>query len=735
MTSRSALLSFALVAGVAFATAGCDTENRQQNASNFCPGGVALTTADVNDIIVKVVSQAQAVGVLATVAVTDREGEVLGVFTMTNTTVDVNGDGVIDALDNIRPANVQAAISKSLTVSYFQSEQEAFTTRTAFFIVQGHYPPGVRNAGGGPLFGVQDSSLTSSDNRIGAYDQNGIAVGAGISGEFGGVPLYKNGCPVGGVGVDTIDVLVNLPPAPNPDSALTLLSPVQNDVDEALALSGAVNFATPQVIQATSVFVDGISFPFVDTIVDFIPPDAAPSAAGLQTAGIGAIDPQFPIRASPLAPEIIVDGRFGIRPQTRFTGRVVSRSESDFNTPPLGNAGSSFVNVDRNAAIVFDTMPTSVDGDPGFRFENVPIVTVQQGVQVTPVGDVPGEFNFSPIDGIEPPPAEGGLTSAEVRQIMVQAAFGAESQIAGIRLPRGVPVKVHIVVIDRRGNLLGVFRLNDGTRFSFDVAVQKARTCAFFSTDGTPADTPQGQPLPPVAFACRSIGFLAQPFFPIGLDGELPGPLVNVRDLVNRGKVTIEVPPSLTTINPPPRPPSDGTTDENVLLPGNQLFDDYGGAPPAELGQIRELLGETGGFYLLADRPDVGFVSPGIQAGIQTFPGGVPLYKNGRLVGAVGISGDGVDEDDRAAHFGHLNFEPPPGIRVDEVSEGAIGLVLTAKVTVLVSAIQAHPDLRIRNVYGPIIAREKDFVENRFNRSLGGVRIPYTKFPRNPTDF
>jgi hypothetical protein len=38
--------------------------------------------------------------------------------------------------------------------------------------------------------------------------------------------------------------------------------------------------------------------------------------------------------------------------------------------------------------------------------------------------------------------------------------------------------------------------------------------------------------------------------------------------------------------------------------------------------------------------------------GLQIFPGGVPIYRNGTLVGAIGVSGDGVDQDDLVAFLG-----------------------------------------------------------------------------------
>ncbi len=73
------------------------------------------------------------------------------------------------------------------------------------------------------------------------------------------------------------------------------------------------------------------------------------------------------------------------------------------------------------------------------------------------------------------------------------------------------------------------------------------------------------------------------------------------------------------------------------------------------------------------------------QNGIVFFPGSLPLYKNGVLVGGLGVSGDGVDQDDYVTNAGALNFQAPTAIRADQV------------------VIQS-------------------------------VRLPYLKFPRNPTE-
>ena len=80
-----------------------------------------------------------------------------------------------------------------------------------------------------------------------------------------------------------------------------------------------------------------------------------------------------------------------------------------------------------------------------------------------------------------------------------------------------------------------------------------------------------------------------------------------------------------------------------------------------------------------------GAPNPNLPNGITVFPGGFPLYRNGQLIGAVGISGDGVDQDD----------------------------------IVGASAIGDGPSIR------PDKIRADQF-------TYDGARLPYAKFPRNP---
>ena len=172
----------------------------------FKPSLAAMTLADVQTVIAQAATRAAAISTNSVIAVVDREGFVLGAWSVNGLT-----PSALDALD---------AITKAGTAAFLSSDQNAFTTRTAGFIVQQHFPPGLRNRPPGPLVGVNFSNLSFSDvNRFknphtydpgvyGGGGTNGAAVAplalaaiSGLAGSPGGVPLYKNGRLLGGVGV------------------------------------------------------------------------------------------------------------------------------------------------------------------------------------------------------------------------------------------------------------------------------------------------------------------------------------------------------------------------------------------------------------------------------------------------------------------------------------------------------------------------------------------------------
>src|SRR3569623_1204462 len=157
----------------------------------------SLTLADVQTIIAQAVSKATAMNRKVTVSVTDKEGNLLGTFQMTGapaTTLIRSVGRAGQGLENLSVPSTAAAQSKAGTGALLSSGGNAFSTRTASFIIQEHFPPGVDNAAGGPLYGVQFSQLPCSDVAV-------AGLPLGLAGDPGGIPLYKNGVEVGGIGV------------------------------------------------------------------------------------------------------------------------------------------------------------------------------------------------------------------------------------------------------------------------------------------------------------------------------------------------------------------------------------------------------------------------------------------------------------------------------------------------------------------------------------------------------
>src|SRR5713226_7286973 len=508
-----------------------------------------LTTAEVQTIIAQAVSAAAQLGHPVTVAVTDREANVLGVFKMTGApaTTQFRGGGpgpsqipnpitgfVPTGLDGtIVPAKL-AAISKAATASIFSTRGNAFTARTASFIIQEHFPPGVDFKAGGPLYGVQFSSLPCSDIKI-----PGLPLG--LSGDPGSVPIYKDGEAVGGVGIEG-------------DGVYTVdRDPTDFDqpFEEVIAVSGARGFEAPPLVRGDNILVDGIRLAYLNVTSAPAPPTMAFGSLP------GALDPLFPIRSAQAS---------------QFTPAVVG-----------GIAG---------------------EVDPRFfPFIASPTVTANS------------------------------LTASDVNTIISHGAQQANITRAAIRQPLGSNARVTIAVVDANGVVLGVFRTSDAPVFGFDVSVQKARTAAFFSRANagallsgagfgsyvTRAANDGVQLNGAIALTDRAIGFLHRPFFPDGINNTAAGPFST---------------------------PIDQWSVFNVGLQGDLIKTNLqtvlsGGAAPCT-------------------------ALPNLPNGIQIFAGSIPLYKNGELVGAIGISGDGIDQDDLIAAGGAVGYTPAVGIRSDQ---------------------------------------------------------------------
>ena len=60
------------------------------------------------------------------------------------------------------------------------------------------------------------------------------------------------------------------------------------------------------------------------------------------------------------------------------------------------------------------------------------------------------------------------------------------------------------------------------------------------------------------------------------------------------------------------------------------------------------------------------------KTGLIEFPGGMPLYRGAELIGGIGVSGDGVDQDEEVAAAGAKGFEAPMAIRINTVTKNGV---------------------------------------------------------------
>jgi uncharacterized protein GlcG (DUF336 family) len=230
---------------------------------------------------------------------------------------------------------------------------------------------------------------------------------------------------------------------------------------------------------------------------------------------------------------------------------------------------------------------------------------------------------------------DGALTAAEVAALLDEAFKVMSSARAQIRRPLDSRAQVSISVVDSQGAVLGLVRSPDAPIFGIDVSLQKARTAAFFSSaTAAPAIEASGDGdvrqfiaaartffADPAAFtggfafANRSIGNVSRPYFPDGELGRPPGPFSR----------------PVTQFNP------FSTGLQSALVEAEVKT------------HVGFVLGNP------ADSPQQCTHTPRLANGIQIFPGSVPIYRGSTLVGAIGVSGDGIDQDDMISFLGVHN--------------------------------------------------------------------------------
>jgi uncharacterized protein GlcG (DUF336 family) len=484
------------------------------------------------------------------IAVVDRLGNVLAVWQGPDAPANSAGN-----YGNQVPTG-DLAVGLARTAAFFSNDQAPLSSRTVRYISGVHFPPGITNTLNAPLYGIESTNrgCLLSSNYIagqevppataidGSPDRFGVITGKADSMDSqplavnpGGVPIFKSGHLVGGIGIAGVPL----------------------DVAEYVAYEAAGMFA----MNGPSAASDQIGFLPLPT----------PGAVV-----IGGIAVPFVANTTPPSDLTTATGTF---------------NPSYYVVSPVASAGPP-----------------------------------------------PDGYLVAPTNGLV-----GGLTAAQVQQIVTDAVNTANTTRAVIRLPLESRARMMIAVSDLDGTIIGLYRMHDATVFSIDVAASKARNVIYFSGPNRTADDLPGVPMG-TAVTNRTISFGAMPFFPPGIDGTSPGPFFDLfmQDMAN----------PCTQGADPPGPP--GPNDVHN------------------------------------------------QSGIVFFPGSEPLYAGGVLVGGLGVSGDGVDQDDYVSDGGACG--PGPGACVNGCPSGAA------------------------NCYEAPTAMRADQV------LIQGIRLPYISFPRNPTD-
>ncbi|QDU19419.1 heme-binding protein [Urbifossiella limnaea] len=573
----------------------------------------------------------------AIIAVVDRNGRILGVRVEGRVAAEVTTtpEGLVFAVDG--------AVSKARTGAFFGNNQAPLTSRTVQFISQstiterevnsnpsvtdpnstvrgpgfvapvgiaGHFPPGIAFTPQVDLFGIEhtnrdgtyhvgpdrikgtaddvrlaerfnaDPAFVPAGQSLAPPDSYGfetrLARGAqnrGVATLPGGVPVFKNGQVVGGVGVFF----------PGRTGFAT---------EENSALSTTYNPALPdRSLEAEWVAVAAVGGYATQTPVGPLGGVPLPFGFGLPFGRIDLVGITLDI--------VGPGGPFGGLDAVLAVGNAVGR-------------GSPADGTNRPVAAGPDGLPNTADD-----------VLLRAGAPV------PEGWLVRPHDGV-------GVTRAEVEAAIANGLAEATLTRAAIRLPLGSRTRMVFAVTDLTGEVVGLYRMPDATVFSIDVAVAKARNVTYYADPAKlqPADQVPGLPAG-VAFTNRTFRYLSLPHFPEGIDGAPPGPFSQLLD---------------------------GGADP--------LFARTVGAPlPASA--YRSVLGYD------AFNPGTNFRDPTNvlnQNGVVFFPGSAPLYR-GSLIGGLGVSGDGVDQDDVVTAGGAVGFDVPPTVlRADQVFVAGVRL-------------------------------------------------------------
>ncbi len=401
-----------------------------------------MELAEVRQVLAQAIreSQVSSPAENRVIAVVDREGHVLAVW-------DVNGA----AATGSGPANVAAAVAKAGTAAYLSSNQHAFTTRTAGFIIQQHFPPEVRQpserlACRGRLLKPRVLRHEQIPRSIAAAGKHLPSSGGSGKQSGGGYPECDSGRRVSGA--------FRSPLSPRIPAGWHFLG------TESLSAESAWSVSTTQA-------VEGFDISFKGSVNERI-----------------ALSGQAGFRPNPAlaGSKVSIDG-LRVAYQVETGSNTVAANPAMFLADPVNGQSVFLMDIDGMLGSADDG---AVDYSPK---ASPPAVVYPNPFGLTGKGGVPGQLR-SAIRADPMPGTISGqprLTAAEVESIIRLAAERSVITRAGIRLPRGQIARVWITVVNNpfanqvEPVILGTYRTPDATIFSWDVSSQKARTALFFS--------------------------------------------------------------------------------------------------------------------------------------------------------------------------------------------------------------------------------------------------------------
>ncbi|WP_408586625.1 heme-binding protein [Novosphingobium sp.] len=591
-----------LVSALSLALAGCgggDSSGSVAPQPTSTPGtgrlypelaSESLSVSDVQKVVAQAVGEAQARSKPAVIAVVDRVGNVLAVYHM-------NGAPMTMTVNTRSGAGTPIGGDNVLPGKLLPSAAGAIAKAvTAAYL-----------SSSGNAFSTRTASMIVQQHFPPAPNTPGLESGPLFGVQFSQLPcsdLNTRFASAGGSGA--------------------FIGPKRSPLGLSADPGGLPLYKNGVVVGAVGVMADE-DYGFDPDVTD-VDNDAEEYAA---LAGIQGFEPPAAIRAD----KIPVDGT-----TLRFADAVVGNLhplKSDYAA--IDGTGGTLLPVTGYfaGAIIAGTAYGS-EGS-GFRYATSAEFSNPDAFVLT---DGAGRNRFPIRAGSDGADVGQALSAAEVRSVM-EAAFTVMSRArAQIRRPLDSRAEVTISVVDTYGTPLGVVRAPDAPIFGTDVSLQKARTAAFFSNKVTASQllgdsddgvaghvaavrTFLGDPnalTGTKAFADRSGGNLSRPYFPDGEVGRPNGPLSLPIDQW-----------------------SPFATGLQSSLIATDLFAHVGFVTGASGTDVK---------HQCSNVPDAPGGKKRLANGIQIFPGSVPIYRGTQLVGAIGVSGDGIDQDDMIAFLG-----------------------------------------------------------------------------------